>query len=202
MAKAAKGLRVAIDTTPAMKTQRSGVAHYVQHLVHAMADVALSDDRFVLCYRLSRWGRREHRLPLPERGRFKQRWMQGGLHPIGPARRARARRPAVRVRGRGRVVTIHDVFALEDGAEGTAEWRARMAERYQVVADRADLILCVSAWTRNRFLNHFPEVGREAGAGRAARRLPGVLVPRPARTCRRCGARSTSRAPTRSSSAC
>lgn len=158
MAIAAKGLRVAIDATPAMKGERSGVAHYVQHLVQAIGDVALPADRFVLCYRLSRWGRREHRLALPERGRFTQRWVQGGLHPFGQRIAHGPDGRLFEMGSAGRVVTLHDVFALEDGAEGSPEWRAKMAERYQAVAERADLVLCVSAWTRNRFLNHFPEV--------------------------------------------
>ena len=41
MTTAAKGLRVAIDATPAMKAEPSGVAHYVRHLVHAVAQVAI-----------------------------------------------------------------------------------------------------------------------------------------------------------------
>ena len=156
MAKAAKGLRVAIDATSAMKPEPSGVAHYLRHLVHALAVAALRDDQFALCYRMSRLGRRAYRVPLPH-GNFSQHWMQGGLHPRnfrvahGPDGRL------FEMGSAGRVVTLHDVFALEEGAEGTPEWRAKMAERYQAVAERADLVLCVSAWTRNRFLNHHPE---------------------------------------------
>jgi glycosyltransferase involved in cell wall biosynthesis len=153
----AKGLGVGIDATSAMKPERSGVAHYVQHLVHALAVAALPHDHFALCYRMSGLGRRAHRVPLPH-GNFSQHWMQGGLHPRGLRIAHGPDGRLFEMGSAGRVVTIHDVFALEDGAEGTDDWRAKMAERYRAVAERADLILCVSAWTRNRFLNHFPEV--------------------------------------------
>ncbi|MFV1959456.1 MAG: glycosyltransferase family 4 protein, partial [Planctomycetota bacterium] len=53
-------------------------------------------------------------------------------------------------------VTVHDVFALEEGAEGSEAWRAKMRRRYREVAERADLVLCVSAWTRERLLAHHP----------------------------------------------
>jgi len=156
LAKAATALRVAIDATPAMKAEPSGVAHYVRHLVRAMAEVALEDDRFVLCYRLSRWGRREYRLEVPD-PRFTQHWMPG-LPPRGLRAAHGPDGRLLEMGSAGRVVTLHDVFALEDGADGSDEWKAKMAARYQEVAEHADLVLCVSAWTRNRFLNHFPEM--------------------------------------------
>ena len=157
MAEAGNGLRVAIDATPAMKAEPSGVASYVRHLVQAMPQVALPDDRFVLGYRLSRWGRRAHRIPLPG-PQFAQHWMQGGFHPLGQRVAHGPDGRLFEMGSAGRVVTLHDVFALEEGAEGTEDWRRKMAERYKEVAARADLVLCVSAWTRNRFLNHHPEV--------------------------------------------
>ena len=68
MGEPSRGLRVAIDATPAMKSEPSGVAHYIRHLVGAIAEVADPSDHFSLCYRLSRWERRAHRLPLPRPG--------------------------------------------------------------------------------------------------------------------------------------
>ncbi len=139
-----------------MKPERSGVAHYVQNLVRALAEVAAPGDRFVLCDRLSRWGRRAYRLEPPDE-RFPQRWFQGVLHPRGLRVAHGPDGRLLEMGGAARVVTLHDVFALEDDGEGTPEWRGKMADRYQAVADRADLVLCVSAWTRNRFLGHHPD---------------------------------------------
>ena len=66
--------------TPLMKPERTGVARYAENLVNALAEVAPRDE-FVLCYRLSRFSRRRHRVALPT-GRFSQRWIQGvGCHP-------------------------------------------------------------------------------------------------------------------------
>jgi len=151
-----KGTVVAIDATPAMKAERTGVAHYVRHLVEALASAAGPNDRFLLCHRLSRWRRRAFRLAPPD-ARFERRWMQGPLRPRdadvahGPDGRL------LELGGVPRVVTVHDLFAIEDEGDGRPAWREKMRARYRTVAERAGLVLCVSTWTRNRFLAHFPE---------------------------------------------
>lgn len=156
MGAAGNGIRVALDATPAMKAEPTGVAHYVRHLVQALATAAGPDDRFVLCHRLSRWRRRAWRLEPPD-ARFSRRWVHGAF---GPRDADVAHGPDGRLlplRRAARVVTIHDVFALEAEGDGRPAWREKMRARYRETAQRADLVLCVSAWTRSRFLAHFPD---------------------------------------------
>ncbi len=137
-----------------MKPRRTGVGRYVQCLVRALAAEAQEDD-FVLCYRLSRYSRREHRLPLPG-PRFTSRWVQGPWHPLrldvvhGPDGRLHSFGRA------GAVVTVHDVFSLVSDDFADRGFREKKRRRYQEIADRADRIICVSDWTRDEWLEHFP----------------------------------------------
>lgn len=57
-----------------------------------------------------------------------------------------------------RVVTFHDLFVLS-GEYSTAEFRARFAAQAREAAARADLIICVSAFTASQ-VEHFLKVDR------------------------------------------
>lgn len=147
-------VRIAIDATPLMKPARTGVGRYVYCLARALAEVATKDE-FVLCYRLSRYGRREHRLALPGPN-FSERWVQGMVRPHhvqvvhGPDGRV------FDWRGVGSVVTVHDIFSLVSEEFADREFREKKQRRYQEIADRADRIICVSDHTRDGWLTHFP----------------------------------------------
>jgi glycosyltransferase involved in cell wall biosynthesis len=157
-------VRIAIDATPLMKPRRTGVGRYAWCLVRSLAEVAPDDD-FVLCYRLSRYSRREHRLPLPG-PRFTSRWVQGPWRPRGIDV---VHGPDGRVFpwGRsGRVVTVHDIFSLVSDEFAGTEFREKKRRRYQEIADRADRIICVSDWTREAWVEHFPDTaGRVSVVG-------------------------------------
>ena len=115
-------MHVAIDAGPAMRAQRTGVARYVENLVRGLAEAAPDDDTFGLAYRMSLWRRRRHRLRPPD-DRFRAQWFQGRL---GVGRADVAHGPDGRLlwaRGAKRVVTVHDVFALEAEGEGTEDKR-------------------------------------------------------------------------------
>jgi len=147
-------VQIAIDATPLMKPARTGVGRYVFCLVNALAEVEADDD-FVLCYRLSRYSRREHRLALPGPN-FSERWVQGIYRPRnidvvhGPDGRV------FDWGGVGAVVTVHDVFSLVSEEFADREFREKKQRRYQEIADRADRIICVSDHTRDSWLEHFP----------------------------------------------
>jgi len=148
-------VRIAIDATPAMKERRTGVARYVENLVQALAAVAPEED-FVLCNRLSRISRRRHRLPIPG-PRFRERWVQG---PVGPRGMDVAHGTAARVLrlpGARPVVTVHDVFSLDTKDFANEKFRRRREKSYREAAEHASRIICVSEWTRARFLAHHPD---------------------------------------------
>ncbi len=147
-------MKIAIDATPLMKARRTGIGRYISCLVRACATVAPDDD-FILCYRLSRFSRREHRLPLPG-PRFRARWVQGPLRPRGIDV---VHGPDGRVfpwRGAGAVATVHDIFSLVSDDFAGAGFRARKRMRYEEIARHADRIICVSTFTRDEWLTHFP----------------------------------------------
>jgi glycosyltransferase involved in cell wall biosynthesis len=147
-------VRIAIEATALMKPQRTGVARYVVNLVRSLAEEA-PDDEFLLCYRLSRYARRRHRIPLPG-SNFSQHWVQGPIRPDGvdlvhgPAGRLRI------WRGAKSVATVHDVFSLVSTEFATAKFRAKRKRAYLEIAEKADRIICVSPWTRDTFWAHHP----------------------------------------------
>jgi len=148
-------VRIAIDVTSLMKSERTGVARYALNLVYALA-VEAPEDEFVLCYRFSRFARRRHRIPLPT-ARFSQRWIQGRFHPRGIDL---VHTTDARVHDWGRrvpcVATVHDVFSLESSEFAREKFRKRRADQYAAIAERATRIVCVSDYTRDAFWQHHP----------------------------------------------
>lgn len=147
-------MRIAIDATSLMKPERTGIARYVVNLVRGLASEAPPDPDFFLCYRLSRFSRRAYRLPLPG-PRFRASWFGG---PFRPSKASIAHGPDHRLfglPGARRIVTVHDLFSLQSAEFGPTKFREKMGRRLKEVADRADRIVCISSWTRDRFWEHF-----------------------------------------------
>ena len=48
------------------------------------------------------------------------------------------------------MVTVHDIFALTGAEYSTAAFQARFSEMLADAVARADRVICVSAWTRDR----------------------------------------------------
>jgi alpha-1,3-rhamnosyl/mannosyltransferase len=176
-------MAIAIDATPLMKAHRTGIARYVVNLVRALAPLAAADEEFLLCYRLSRLSRRAHRLSAPGPG-FRSAWIQGSFHPRGISVAHGPDHRLLRIGGARKIVTVHDVFSLLSDEFASKHFREKMTKRLREVAGRADRILCVSSWTRDRFWDHFPlpeERFLVIGGGvedrfhpDAAERLPGL----------------------------
>jgi glycosyltransferase involved in cell wall biosynthesis len=147
-------VRIAIDVTPLMKPERTGVARYAVNLVEALAAAAPRDE-FVLCYRMSRFSRLRHRIRLPG-PRFSQRWIQG---PFRPRNVDVVHTTDARVHDWGRVpciATVHDVFSLTSDEFAREKFRERRKQQYAEIAERAAKVLCVSEYTREEFWQHHP----------------------------------------------
>lgn len=118
-------MRIALDLTAAIKPKPTGVGWYATHLARALAARLGDDDELLLCARLSRWRKRQHRPSIPGE-RVHVRWFQ---EPFGPRGRPDVfHGPDARLpRGgpRARVATVHDVFSLESGAWANARFRER-----------------------------------------------------------------------------
>jgi len=143
-------MRVALDASAAARPERTGVGHYVAHLAEAL----LAEEpglELILGVRLGRWRRRKHVLRIPsgtgpgaDGARARLCWFWRSLSGVdvvhGPDDRlAGARGP--------QVVTIHDLFALKQGAGDDAHLREVRARRHAEVVAKASRILCVSEAT-------------------------------------------------------
>jgi glycosyltransferase involved in cell wall biosynthesis len=146
-------MRVAIDASAVVRAKRTGVANYTANVIENLAAVDPETD-FILCYRLSRWKRRQYFLETtapnlsrgviaPGLGWLSQRGVQV-FH--GPdARLPEAGRAAM-------VVTFHDVFSLVSDEWATPKFRAKKLERYRQAIARADKIIAVSECTKQDIL--------------------------------------------------
>jgi glycosyltransferase involved in cell wall biosynthesis len=141
---------VALDATYSIGDELSGVGVYSRELMDGLAREH-PETRFLYCYRPHRFLRswREH---LPRNSR--RALLTEGLGLLRPSWRRAAlfhglnqRLPAVL--GQRTVVTFHDLFVLS-GEYSTAEFRARFAAQAREAADRADLILTVSDFTKSQ----------------------------------------------------
>jgi glycosyltransferase involved in cell wall biosynthesis len=120
----------------------SGVGVYCRRILAGLA-AAHTDERFLWCYRVHRLrhGLLEPRpanaavRPLFESRQVFRAGLFHGLNQRLPARTARRT-----------VCTFHDLFVLTS-EYSSAEFRARFAGQARQAAERADLIICVSAFT-------------------------------------------------------
>ncbi|HYO83277.1 MAG TPA: glycosyltransferase family 1 protein [Bryobacteraceae bacterium] len=126
---------VAIDATYAVGPELSGVGIYSRELIEALRRrVGVR-----LYYRPHRW---RHAMAGVQRGVFGERWMlpwhRGLFHGLNQ------RLPKLRFRAA--VCTFHDLFVLT--AEYSApEFRQRFAAQAREAARKADVVVCVSAFT-------------------------------------------------------
>ncbi|MBL8177909.1 MAG: glycosyltransferase family 4 protein [Bryobacterales bacterium] len=144
---------MAIDATYSLGANLSGVGVYSREVIRAIA-AAHPGQRFLWCYRTQRY-LRSWQEPMPANCRrrllFESRVPRCALfHGLNQ------RLPEV---GQGRsVVTFHDLFVLT-GEYSSAEFRTRFSRQAREAAERADRIICVSAFTATqvRDLLHVPE---------------------------------------------
>lgn len=135
---------VALDATYSAGDRLSGVGVYSREVLHGLA-LLHPEARFLWCYRPHRFIRglrasapSNCRTRLLLESRIPRCELFHGLNqrlPVAQAKRS--------------VVTFHDLFVLT-GEYSTPEFRARFTQQARDAAARADLIICVSAFTASQ----------------------------------------------------
>lgn len=132
-------MTIALDATYSVGRNLSGVGVYSRELVHGLA-AAHPEARFLHCYRPHRLLRGLRASALSARLLTEGRpWCSCRLFHGLNQRLPSARFPRA-------VCTFHDLFVLT-AEYSTPEFRARFAEQARAAAERADLIITVSAFT-------------------------------------------------------
>lgn len=152
-------MRVGIDCSCVAKPERTGVARYCEALLHELPALLEPDDSVRLLYRLSRYKRRRYfeRIDDP---RFSVGLFQDGLLPFTPSRVDVIHGPDLRipsVRGVPRVSTVHDLSALALPGIARESFRQKKLKHLTEVAAGASVIMCISPFTEQAFLERFPQ---------------------------------------------
>ena len=141
-------MTIALDATYGLGENLSGVGLYSREILRGMA-AAHPGTRFDFCYRPHRYFR-AWRSDLPPNAR--RRLL---LEPLGPRSAdlfhgLNQRLPRIPLRRA--VATFHDLFVMT-GEYSTPEFRARFTEQARDAAERADLIVAVSQFTRSQVIS-------------------------------------------------
>lgn len=149
-------MRIAIDASSLAVPHKTGVAKYVSRLIERLEE---PDDgnEYLIYHRLSRWKKRQY-FYRPKRETTKVRLFQEPFFSgrgIDIFHGPDARLP--RIRGVKLVATVHDLFSLVSDEFADEEFRKKKIARYRDIAERADVIICVSETTRRDLLRFFPE---------------------------------------------
>jgi glycosyltransferase involved in cell wall biosynthesis len=143
---------VALDATYLVDPHPSGIAVYSRELLDGLAR-AHSDDRFLHLYRLKQY----RRFTPPAFPNVASRLLLPPLPPTAPWRAPDLfhalnqrvdQRPAKHV-----VSTFHDLFVMT-GEYSSAEFRARFSEQARHAAQRSDLLIAVSEFTKDQIVNY------------------------------------------------
>jgi glycosyltransferase involved in cell wall biosynthesis len=141
-------LTIALDATYSTGEQLSGVGLYSHEILFGTA-AAHSDTRFHFCYRPHRY-LRTRRVELPPNAR--RRLILEPFMPRGGDLFHGLNQRLPRMRLRRAVATFHDLFVMS-GEYSTAEFRARFTEQARDAAERADVIIAVSEFTRGQVIS-------------------------------------------------
>ncbi len=152
---------IAIDATYTVEREPSGIAVYSRKLIEALAAIE-SPHRFLVCYRLSRFGRRREflrpaRLLRSGRPAFSVRVYQEFLTFWLPREaeifHSLAQRPPA-FRFKKEIVTLHDVFPLGERDYSTPEFQRKFAALLREAVERAAAIITPSRYTANQLKEH------------------------------------------------
>jgi glycosyltransferase involved in cell wall biosynthesis len=143
---------VALDATYLVDPHPSGIAIYSRELLDGLAR-SRTQDRFLHLYRLKQY-RRSSPAAFPN---VKRRLLLPPLPPVAPWHRPdlfHALNQRVDLRPARRVIsTFHDLFVMT-GEYSSADFRARFTQQARDAAQRADLIIAVSAFTKDQVVAH------------------------------------------------
>lgn len=134
---------IALDATYSLDPTPSGVAVYSREILYGLAR-AHPETRFTFCYRPHRY-RAAGAEDLPKNAR--RRLIAPG---VGLFHGLNQRLP--RWWMGPRIATFHDLFVLT-GEYSTPAFRARFAKQAREAAERADLIIAVSEFTRSQVVS-------------------------------------------------
>ena len=148
---------IALDATYTVDPQPSGMAVYSRRLIESLAALETTH-HFLLCYRLSRFGRRrEFLLPGARRPTFSVRFFQEPFTFWLPwqARlfHSLAQRPPA-FHFEKEVVTVHDVFPLTGRDYSTPEFQRKFSALLLEAVKRAARVIAVSRYTADQLVQH------------------------------------------------
>ena len=151
-------MHVGIDCSSVAKRERTGVARYCVSLLKTLPAVVGRDDRVTLLYRVSRIKRRRwfERIDDP---RFDVSVFHDGVVPFGGRGLDVVHGPDLRIPRRlsvPAVSTVHDLSALDVPGIARESFKQRKLDALTDVASRAAVIVCISRFTEQAFLNRFP----------------------------------------------
>jgi glycosyltransferase involved in cell wall biosynthesis len=134
---------IALDATYSLDRSPSGVAIYSREILYGLAR-AHPETKFTFCYRPHRF-RASRSVELPRNVR--RRLLLPG---VGLFHGLNQRLP--RFWHGPKVATFHDLFVLTE-EYSTPEFRVRFAEQAREAAERADIIIAVSEFTRGQVVS-------------------------------------------------
>jgi glycosyltransferase involved in cell wall biosynthesis len=147
---------IAVDATYSVDPEPTGIAVYSRRLVDSLLDLPTSH-RFLVCYRLSRWGRRRVFLRPSSARRFGVRLLQERLTPWvawqADLFHSLAQRPPAS-RFRREVVTVFDVFPISGRDYSTPEFQRKFGELLREAARRAARVITASRYTASELQKH------------------------------------------------
>lgn len=152
---------IALDATYTVDPNPSGVAVYSQRLMEALLALR-TRHRFLLCYRLSRFGRRRsflrsEMLPAPPGSVFSVRLMQEHVTFWLPWQADLFHSLAQRTppfRFRKEVVTVIDIFPITGQDYSTPSFRRKFAALLLAAVERAALVITPSEYTSSELIQH------------------------------------------------
>jgi len=149
-------MRIALDASAAAKKQRSGIGRYAAWLMDALFPLS-PDDEFVVATRWSRFRRGRYRYKPRQKNACSRYFDDRGarfwlgnvdlFHGLDARIPTEAPFPCV--------ATVHDVAPAVRPDIASAEFRSRKLAAYELIAERAWRIICVSAATRDSFRRLF-----------------------------------------------
>jgi glycosyltransferase involved in cell wall biosynthesis len=157
---------IAIDATYTVDPEPSGIAIYSRRLIESLAERE-APHRFLICYRLSRWGRRRaflrpqtrtptrwHSAPsstfsvrlMQEHLTFWLPWQAEVFHSL-------AQRPPA-FHFRKEIVTVLDVFPITGRDYSTPDFQKRFSAMLREAITRAARIITLSQYTADQLARH------------------------------------------------
>src|SRR6266567_3811766 len=152
---------IALDATYAVDPQPSGVAVYSRRLIETLAGIE-SRHRFLLCYRLSRFGRRKEFLrpakPAGAQGpefsvRYYQELLTFWLPWQASLFHSLAQRPPA-FHFQKEVVTVFDIFPITGRDYSTPDFQRKFSALLREAITRARRVITLSQYTALQLVHH------------------------------------------------